>query len=358
MRRTRRCARAPTPSSSRSSWPWPPSSSVPMARTSASTTSPGSSGRRSRSSPRSARGPAGSRSAPRSSTCATRTRCTWPRTPGAADLIAGGRLQLGISRGSPEQVDRRVPLLRVRPGRGRDRRRHGPPPRRDVPRHPRGEGFAEPNPRPMFANPPGLLRVEPHSPGLRDRIWWGAASDATAVWAAKLGREPAELDPEVRRDRRAAPLQQRKQIEAPGGVEGRRSRARAARLGQPQHLRARRRPRSGVLRARDERPATRSAISTRRRGRSSGAPTPPSPTCWSRSVADGLGIEARPESSLAGPSAASCRRPGYLANYVLAASRRSGRSASSGRLVDVTRAGTGSSPSGCCGSADRGSRPT
>jgi hypothetical protein len=31
----------------------------------------------------------------------------------------------------------------------------------------KGEGFAQPNPRPMFANPPGLLRVEPHSPGLR-----------------------------------------------------------------------------------------------------------------------------------------------------------------------------------------------
>src|SRR6202040_2172083 len=47
--------------------------------------------------------------------------------------------------------------------------------------------FAEPNPRPMFPNPPGLLRPEPHSEGLRDRIWWGASSNATALWAAKLG---------------------------------------------------------------------------------------------------------------------------------------------------------------------------
>jgi alkanesulfonate monooxygenase SsuD/methylene tetrahydromethanopterin reductase-like flavin-dependent oxidoreductase (luciferase family) len=39
----------------------------------------------------------------------------------------------------------------------------------------------------MFSNPPGLLRLEPYSEGLRDRIWWGAASNATAVWAAKLG---------------------------------------------------------------------------------------------------------------------------------------------------------------------------
>src|SRR5690606_39074530 len=51
----------------------------------------------------------------------------------------------------------------------------------------KGVGFAKPNPNPMFPNPPGLLRVEPHSEGLRDRIWWGSASDATAVWAAEMG---------------------------------------------------------------------------------------------------------------------------------------------------------------------------
>jgi alkanesulfonate monooxygenase SsuD/methylene tetrahydromethanopterin reductase-like flavin-dependent oxidoreductase (luciferase family) len=51
----------------------------------------------------------------------------------------------------------------------------------------RGEGFAKPNPNPMFPNTPGLLRVEPHSPGLRERIWWGAGTNATAQWAAKLG---------------------------------------------------------------------------------------------------------------------------------------------------------------------------
>ena len=50
-----------------------------------------------------------------------------------------------------------------------------------------GEGFAQPNPRPMFPNPPGLLRLEPHSPGLRDRIWWGAGSRRTAEWTAEQG---------------------------------------------------------------------------------------------------------------------------------------------------------------------------
>jgi alkanesulfonate monooxygenase SsuD/methylene tetrahydromethanopterin reductase-like flavin-dependent oxidoreductase (luciferase family) len=39
----------------------------------------------------------------------------------------------------------------------------------------------------MFPNPPGLLRLEPHSNGLRERIWWGSASNATAIWAAQMG---------------------------------------------------------------------------------------------------------------------------------------------------------------------------
>jgi len=106
---------------------------------------------------------------------------------GAADLIAGGRLQLGISRGSPEQVIDGWRHFGYQPAEGESDADMGR-------RHAqlfldllRGEGFAKPNPRPMFANPPGLLRLEPHSEGLRDRIWWGAGSNATAVWAAKLG---------------------------------------------------------------------------------------------------------------------------------------------------------------------------
>ena len=106
---------------------------------------------------------------------------------GAADLIAGGRLQLGISRGSPEQVIDGWRYFGYQPAEGQSDadmgRRHGEV-FLDVLR---GEGFAQPNPRPMFPNPPGLLRLEPHSEGLRDRIWWGASSNATAVWAAKLG---------------------------------------------------------------------------------------------------------------------------------------------------------------------------
>jgi alkanesulfonate monooxygenase SsuD/methylene tetrahydromethanopterin reductase-like flavin-dependent oxidoreductase (luciferase family) len=106
---------------------------------------------------------------------------------GAADLIAGQRLQLGISRGSPEQVIDGWRYFGYQPAEGQNDADMGR-------RHAevffdllRGEGFAKPNPRPMFPNPPGLLRLEPHSEGLRERIWWGAGSNATAVWAAKLG---------------------------------------------------------------------------------------------------------------------------------------------------------------------------
>ncbi|WP_413992508.1 LLM class flavin-dependent oxidoreductase [Labrys okinawensis] len=106
---------------------------------------------------------------------------------GAADLIAGGRLQLGISRGSPEQVIDGWRYFGYAPAEGQSDADMGRSHAEVFLNVLRGEGFAQPNPRPMFANPPGLLRPEPYSEGLRDRIWWGAGSNATAVWAAKLG---------------------------------------------------------------------------------------------------------------------------------------------------------------------------
>jgi alkanesulfonate monooxygenase SsuD/methylene tetrahydromethanopterin reductase-like flavin-dependent oxidoreductase (luciferase family) len=106
---------------------------------------------------------------------------------GAADLIAGGRLQLGISRGSPEQVIDGWRHFGYAPPEGMTdadmARRHAEVFFEII----RGEGFAKSNPRPMFPNPPGLLRLEPYSAGLRERVWWGAGTNATAEWAAKLG---------------------------------------------------------------------------------------------------------------------------------------------------------------------------
>jgi alkanesulfonate monooxygenase SsuD/methylene tetrahydromethanopterin reductase-like flavin-dependent oxidoreductase (luciferase family) len=106
---------------------------------------------------------------------------------GAADLIAGGRLELGISRGSPEQVIDGWRHFGYLPAEGQTdadmARRHAEVFLELL----KGQGFAKPNPRPMFPNPPGLLRLEPHSEGLRERIWWGSATNDTAVWAARLG---------------------------------------------------------------------------------------------------------------------------------------------------------------------------
>jgi len=106
---------------------------------------------------------------------------------GAADLISGGRLQLGISRGSPEQVIDGWRYFGYEPEEGQTDADMGRQKALEFLDKLNGVGFAKPNPNPMFPNPPGLLRLEPHSEGLRERIWWGAASNATAVWAAENG---------------------------------------------------------------------------------------------------------------------------------------------------------------------------
>jgi alkanesulfonate monooxygenase SsuD/methylene tetrahydromethanopterin reductase-like flavin-dependent oxidoreductase (luciferase family) len=133
---------------------------------------------------------------------------------GAADLIAGGRLQLGISRGSPEQVIDGWRYFGYEPSEGDTdadmARKHAEVLLTVL----EGKGFAQPNPHPMFANPPGLLRVEPHSPGLRDRIWWGAGSNSTAVWAAEHGMNL--MSSTLKNDEGGAPfhVQQAEQIRA------------------------------------------------------------------------------------------------------------------------------------------------
>ncbi|MGV9673603.1 MULTISPECIES: LLM class flavin-dependent oxidoreductase [unclassified Gordonia (in: high G+C Gram-positive bacteria)] len=106
---------------------------------------------------------------------------------GAADLIAGGRLQLGVSRGSPEQVIEGYKYFGYIPPEGVSdadmARQHTDVFLKLID----GARFAEPNPSPMFPNPPGLLGIEPQSPGLRERIWWGAGTRATAEWTAEQG---------------------------------------------------------------------------------------------------------------------------------------------------------------------------
>src|ERR1700760_2053288 len=133
---------------------------------------------------------------------------------GSADLISRGRLQLGLSRGSPQQVIDGLGHFRFRAGEGQDDaavgRRHAEIFLELLGR----QGFAKPTPRRMFPNPPGLLRLEPHSEGLRDRIWWGAGSNATAAWAAKLGMNLQSSTLKVVESDKPFHVQQAEQIRA------------------------------------------------------------------------------------------------------------------------------------------------
>jgi len=134
----------------------------------------------------------------------------------AADLISGGRLQLGISRGSPEQVIEGYKYFGYQPeedDRGGERMARSN--FQVFLKAIEGARFAEPNPHPMFPNPyPGPLAVEPQSPGLRERIWWGAGARKSAEWAAELGVNLQSSTLVMHESNEPFHVQQRKQIEA------------------------------------------------------------------------------------------------------------------------------------------------
>lgn len=103
-----------------------------------------------------------------------------------ADLLSGGRLQLGISRGSPEKaVDGQATFgYYLEDGQtwndvARDRAAEF---RRAI----SGDPVAHSQRALDFGRGPDLV-VEPQSPGLSERIWWGAGSIPTGVWAGKQG---------------------------------------------------------------------------------------------------------------------------------------------------------------------------
>lgn len=104
----------------------------------------------------------------------------------ATDLISGGRLQLGISRGSPEPARNGAAAFGHTPAPGETdadmARRHTAGFQHAI----SGAGVAEADPR-YAGGAIGLLPLQPQSPGLSERIWWGAGSRNTAVWAAGQG---------------------------------------------------------------------------------------------------------------------------------------------------------------------------
>lgn len=103
----------------------------------------------------------------------------------ALDLIAEGRVALGVSRGSPEPAYRGWEAFGYTGStdpRGADIARAKFPLFMAAIR---GEGMVDGDPSQF----PGgqRLPVQPHSPGLDRRIWWGAGTRDTAVWAAQQG---------------------------------------------------------------------------------------------------------------------------------------------------------------------------
>ncbi|WP_430294987.1 LLM class flavin-dependent oxidoreductase [Sinomonas sp. B1-1] len=103
----------------------------------------------------------------------------------ALDIISAGRIAMGVSRGSPEPALRGYEAFGYTGStdeRGADlARRHFELFLKAID----GEGIARADPRQAPAGT--LLPVEPHSPGLRDRIWWGSGTRTTAEWTGKLG---------------------------------------------------------------------------------------------------------------------------------------------------------------------------
>lgn len=102
----------------------------------------------------------------------------------AADLISAGRLQLGVSRGSPEPALRGAEAFGHVPQAGETdadlARRHTAAFREAI----AGATVVDGDPA---MGGFGRLAIQPQSPGLSDRIWWGAGSFATAEWAAREG---------------------------------------------------------------------------------------------------------------------------------------------------------------------------
>lgn len=101
------------------------------------------------------------------------------------DLISGGRLQLGVSRGSPEPALRGAEAFGHVAAEGSSDADLA----RDHTRRFRaavaGAGVAAMDSR--MTGREGLLAVQPQSAGLADRIWWGAGTRATARWAGQQG---------------------------------------------------------------------------------------------------------------------------------------------------------------------------
>jgi alkanesulfonate monooxygenase SsuD/methylene tetrahydromethanopterin reductase-like flavin-dependent oxidoreductase (luciferase family) len=102
----------------------------------------------------------------------------------ATDLLSDGRLQLGVSRGSPETALRGSEAFGYVPPEGSSDA--------DLARQKTALFLASIEGRTVVDADPrmtggGRLAIQPQSPGLRERIWWGSGTRATAEWTARQG---------------------------------------------------------------------------------------------------------------------------------------------------------------------------
>ncbi|MBS1879333.1 MAG: LLM class flavin-dependent oxidoreductase [Actinobacteria bacterium] len=103
----------------------------------------------------------------------------------AADLLSGGRLQLGISRGSPEPAWHGYEAFGYVSGPDQTDAESA---RQKAALFRAAIDGAGVVPADVGGAPSeGLLPIQPRSPELPRRIWWGAATRETAIWTAQQG---------------------------------------------------------------------------------------------------------------------------------------------------------------------------
>jgi alkanesulfonate monooxygenase SsuD/methylene tetrahydromethanopterin reductase-like flavin-dependent oxidoreductase (luciferase family) len=103
----------------------------------------------------------------------------------SADLLANGRLQLGVSRGSPEPAYRGADVFGYAPPEGTSDADYA---RTKVALFRAAIAGAGVAPGDHGGAPTRvMLPVEPRSLDLPERIWWGSGTRETALWAAEQG---------------------------------------------------------------------------------------------------------------------------------------------------------------------------
>lgn len=129
-----------------------------------------------------------------------------------ADLIAAGRLELGVSRGSPEAAKDGQEQFGYVLDEGETWAEKAWERAERLRTALRGTPLAQPDLSSGWSHTSGMLRIEPQSPGLVDRLWWGAGTTPTAVRAAEAGFDLVSSTLLLENDGRPFHVQQADQI--------------------------------------------------------------------------------------------------------------------------------------------------